>query len=107
MKKEIELFLEKIFSVLRMYSRQSLSETTRARIYHRVLVKGHETAIQLMLPGFETLPQNVLSGSENVRAALFPQRSDTYLDSEEFSEESVFIPEQQMELPFPMSPHPN
>ena len=101
MRKKMELSLEKIFAALRTYSHQSLPEATRARIYRRVMVKAHETAIQLMLPGFETLPQNVLSGGGKVRIALFPQRSTTHLNSEEYPEESFFIPEQQMELPFP------
>jgi len=107
-KKEIELSLENIFDILRTYSRLPLPETTRARIYRRVLSKANETAIQLMLPGFhmqaegfEALPQAVLSDGENMRESLFSLQPHTCFNSDVPPEEPVFIPEQQLELPFP------
>ena len=107
MKKEIELSSEFFFDILRIYSRRPLSEDTRTRIYRRVLAKAHETAVQLMLPGFETLPSKVLSSSNGAWVSLFSQQSNICFDSGESFEEPVFVPEQQMELPFHVSPHPN
>lgn len=135
-KKEIDLSLENIFDILRVYGRQPLPDTTRTRIYRRVLSKANETAIQLMLPGFEerrasplsspspqdsgrrvlsatqpkgfeTLPQMVFSDSESLGASLFSRQSNACFDSDAPTEEPVFIPEQQLELPFPILRQPN
>ena len=58
------------------------------------------------------MPPKVLSGGEAAGgfvSSQYPERVaiHTRLNSEESPEESAFIPEGQMELPFPMLPYPN